>query len=132
MLENFSGSKKQLTQVAREGGRCLSICGKDIEIPLILPVLLSLRNPSTGFHSGKEKKTPAFRAGVLQSILSVSLEPAGSFIRFIIPAGHFMPVYHLEKGLDVIRATVLIMQIIGVFPHIDPQYGHSVEFVHVH
>lgn len=33
------------------------------------------------------------------------------------------PIDHRVKGLDVLRATILILQIVGMFPNIDPQNG---------
>jgi len=31
---------------------------------------------------------------------------------------HFLPIDHIEERLDIIRATVLIVQIVGMFPNI--------------
>src|SRR6185295_7866680 len=41
----------------------------------------------------------------------------------LVKPGHFRPVDHLPKRLQVIRPLVLILQIVSVLPHIHTQHG---------
>ena len=36
----------------------------------------------------------------------------------------FIPVNHIEKRLNILRSSILIFQIIGMFPDIQPQQGY--------
>ena len=43
--------------------------------------------------------------------------------RLIKPHRHFLPIDDIEKGRNVVRAFVLVLQVIGVFPHIEAEDG---------
>src|SRR3989442_15972822 len=44
-------------------------------------------------------------------------------LRCIVEFGGFVPIDHVPPGLDVITAQVLILQVVRVFPDVQPQNG---------
>ena len=43
---------------------------------------------------------------------------AGSGLGGVEAAGHFVPVDDVVEGRDVVGATVLVVQVVGVLPHV--------------
>ena len=46
-------------------------------------------------------------------------------IQALISCADYIPVNHLPESVERIGATILIIQIVGVFPHIKRQYGRQ-------
>jgi len=87
------------------------------------------RNEGEGHGTTRQPPTP--RQDV--SIRWLSVETAGPE-RFSVPAPercvpvlpettvHFRPVHHIPPRCDVVRSAILVVQIIGVLPHVETEH----------
>src|SRR5690606_7548197 len=48
-----------------------------------------------------------------------------------VALSHGVPIDDIENGFQVSRALVLVLQVIGVFPHIDPQNRRAFHFSNI-
>lgn len=73
-----------------------------------------------GFFSGFDKKSPV----VMDRAFALSKgDVFGSGLGGGVCCGDLIPVNDVPEGINVIRASVLIIQVIGVFPNIEAEDG---------
>lgn len=75
------------------------------------------------------KKSPGIRPGLFLR-KKLSLHRPG--VRIIVALGHFCPIDDVEKRGNIIGAAVLVVQVVGVLPHVKAEDGGTFFIGHVH
>src|SRR3546814_2787056 len=48
-------------------------------------------------------------------------QPGSTLDRLLVPTLDLVPVDHVVERADVVRTTVLVLQVVGVFPHVQAE-----------
>src|SRR5690606_24619716 len=68
-----------------------------------------------------EKKKPGVAGLSRRAMRGVRADRRSTLDRFLVPALDLVPVDHVVERADVVRATVLVFQVVGVLPHVQAE-----------
>ena len=60
------------------------------------------------------------------------LEAGCSYIGSVVPLGYLVPVDNVEEGRYIVGSSVLIVQVIGMLPDIEPEDGSALMIGNIH
>src|SRR3546814_19710412 len=65
--------------------------------------------------------TTLFRSLFRTAVRDVRAGRRSTLDRFLVPTLDLVPVDHVVERADVVRAAVLVLQVVGVLPHVQAQ-----------
>ena len=85
----------------------------------------SVSFPVAGSIEQRAEQRPPLRGrdGLKSSVLA-GLHGRGGLLAQKIQFVHFLPVDDIEEGVDILGAAVLVFEIVGVLPDVDPDKRH--------
>ena len=129
-IENESTRHQQSLLYCANAGRIIEVDRQQVNA-ILLTASMDASSPVASVFKKiaadvSDQSTTKKRAGKIDPFFWQSL-PSGECLALscCVSIGHFVPVDDIPKRTDVVGPSVLIIQIVSMFPDIETEYGGS-------
>src|SRR3546814_7364891 len=77
--------------------------------------------PLRPWRRRRQKKKPGVAGLSRTAMRGNPAQPGSTLDRLLVPTLDLVPVDHVVERADVVRTTVLVLQVVGVFPHVQAE-----------